>query len=444
MNDKDFIEDIVSKKTDDYFKEIKEEVGTTKYIIKAQISGSGIVERPDVVGAIFGQTEGLLSDDLDLRELQKTGRIGRIRVNIVSKNGKSTGEIIVPSSLDKVETAILAASLETIDRVGPCNAKIDVKAIEDVRKSKRNYVIDRAKIILTTMVDEITPESQELTDEVKESVRMGEIKTFGDDKLPAGPNVDESDAIIVVEGRADVLNLLKIGIKNTIAVEGTSVSQTIAGVSHEKTVTAFVDGDRGGELILRELFQIAEIDYVARAPMGKEVEELTKKEIIKALRNKIPAEQWIVENLDKPKSEITSKPQQKPEERDFHPKQQHQNENHSHPEQVQPKKPYSDLDRFGEIIEKLPGTLDAYLLDADGNVKHKVSVRDLVDAMRYTEDYEAVVFDGVVTQRLVDIAGEKNVKFLVGVKTGNITKKPVNLKVLSFKEQTGEMEGVGV
>ena len=159
MSDKDFIEDIVSKKSEDYFKDIKEEVGTTKYIIKAQITASGIVERPDVVGAIFGQTEGLLSDDLDLRELQKTGRIGRIRVNITSKNGKSTGEIIVPSSLDKVETAILAASLETIDRVGPCNARIDVTTIEDVRKSKRNYVIDRAKIILTTMVDEITPES---------------------------------------------------------------------------------------------------------------------------------------------------------------------------------------------------------------------------------------------------------------------------------------------
>ncbi|KYC49430.1 MAG: DNA primase DnaG [Candidatus Methanofastidiosum methylothiophilum] len=443
MKDKDFIEDIVSKKSDDYFKDIKEEVGTTKYIIKAQITASGIVERPDVVGAIFGQTEGLLSDDLDLRELQKTGRIGRIRVNIVSKNGKSTGDIIVPSSLDKVETAILAASLETIDRVGPCNARIDVKAIEDVRKSKRNYVIDRAKIILTTMVDEITPESQELTDEVKESVRMGEIKTFGEDQLPAGPNVDESDAIIVVEGRADVLNLLKYGIKNTIAVEGTSVSQTIARISHEKTVTAFVDGDRGGELILRELFQIAEIDYVARAPMGKEVEDLTKKEIIKALRNKIPAEQWIVENLDKPKMD-SQKPQQKSEEREYSQKQQHHQENHYHPEPVQAKKPYSDLDRFEEIIEKLPGTLDAYLLDVDGNVKHKVSVRDLVDAMRYTEDYEAVVFDGVVTQRLVDIAGEKNVKYLVGVKTGNITKKPVNLKVLSFKDQSGEMEGVGV
>lgn len=141
MSDKDFIEDIVSKKGDDYLKDIKEEVGTTKYIIKAQINASGIVERPDVVGAIFGQTEGLLSDDLDLRELQKTGRIGRIRVNITSKNGKSTGEIIVPSSLDKVETAILAASLETIDRVGPCNARIDVTTIEDVRKSKRNYVV---------------------------------------------------------------------------------------------------------------------------------------------------------------------------------------------------------------------------------------------------------------------------------------------------------------
>lgn len=443
MSDKDFIEDIVSKKSEDYFKDIKEEVGTTKYIIKAQITASGIVERPDVVGAIFGQTEGLLSDDLDLRELQKTGRIGRIRVNINSKNGKSTGEIIVPSSLDKVETAILAASLETIDRVGPCNARIDVTTIEDVRKSKRNYVIDRAKIILTTMVDEITPESSELTDEVKESVRMGEIKSFGEDQLPAGPNVDESDAIIVVEGRADVLNLLKYGIKNTIAVEGTSVSKTIGVISHEKTVTAFVDGDRGGELILRELFQIAEIDYIARAPMGKEVEDLTKKEIIKALRNKIPAEQWIVENLDKPRTEAT-RPQQKPEEREFPQKQPQYHEQQKPIEPIQQKKPYSDLDRFGEIIEKLPGTLDAYLLDVEGKVKHKVSVRDLVDAMRYTEDYEAVVFDGVVTQRLVDIAGEKGVRFLVGVKTGNITKKPVNLKVLSFKEQGGEMESVGV
>jgi len=443
MSDKDFIEDIVSKKSEDYFKDIKEEVGTTKYIIKAQITASGIVERPDVVGAIFGQTEGLLSDDLDLRELQKTGRIGRIRVNITSKNGKSTGEIIVPSSLDKVETAILAASLETIDRVGPCKARIDVTTIEEVRKSKRNYVIDRAKIILTTMVDEITPESSELTDEVKESVRMGEIKSFGEDQLPAGPNVDESDAIIVVEGRADVLNLLKYGIKNTIAVEGTSVSKTIGVISHEKTVTAFVDGDRGGELILRELFQIAEIDYIARAPMGKEVEDLTKKEIIKALRNKIPAEQWIVENLDKPRTDAP-RPQQKPEVREAPQNHYHPHEQQKPIEPIQPKKPYSDLDRFGEIIEKLPGTLDAYLLDAEGKVKHKVSVRDLVDAMRYTEDYEAVVFDGVVTQRLVDIAGEKGVKFLVGVKTGNISKKPVNLKVLSFKEQGGELESAGV
>ena len=443
MSDKDFIEDIVSKKGDDYLKDIKEEVGTTKYIIKAQINASGIVERPDVVGAIFGQTEGLLSDDLDLHELQKTGRIGRIRVNITSKNGKSTGEIIVPSSLDKVETAILAASLETIDRVGPCNARIDVTTIEDVRKSKRNYVVDRAKIILTTMVDEITPESSELTDEVKESVRMGEIQSFGEDQLPAGPNVDESDAIIVVEGRADVLNLLKYGIKNTLAVEGTSVSKTIAAISHEKTVTAFVDGDRGGELILKELFQVAEVDYIARAPMGKEVEDLTKKEIIKALRNKIPAEQWIVENIDKPRYE-QSKPQVKHDEKEPQQKHHRPESYHKPPEPIPLKKPYSDLDRFGEIIEKLPGTLDAYLLDAEGKIKHKVSVRDLVDAMRYTEDYEAVVFDGVVTQRLVDIAGEKGVKFLVGVKTGNITKKPVNLKVLSFKEQSGEMEAAGV
>lgn len=41
----------------------KEEISTTKYLIHAQINANGIVEKPDVVGAIFGQTEGLLSND---------------------------------------------------------------------------------------------------------------------------------------------------------------------------------------------------------------------------------------------------------------------------------------------------------------------------------------------------------------------------------------------
>jgi len=186
-----------------------EEISTTKYLIHAQINANGIVEKPDVVGAIFGQTEGLLSNDLDLRELQKTGRIGRIKVNINSKAGRSKGEIIIPSSLDRVETAILAASLETINRVGPCEAYIQVSKVEDVRAVKRRKVVDRAKELYKGMMEEVTPESLKMIEEVKEAMRIHEITEYGDEKLPAGPNVISSDAILVVEGRADVLNLLR-------------------------------------------------------------------------------------------------------------------------------------------------------------------------------------------------------------------------------------------
>jgi len=427
---------------------LKNEIGTTKYIIQANINASGIVERPDVVGAIFGQTEGLLGDDLDLRELQKTGRVGRIRVSINSKGGKSFGSISIPSSLDKIETAVLAASLETIDRVGPCEAKINVNKIEDVRSSKRAYVVDRAKEILKDMMDREVPETQELTEEVKQAVRVKQITKYGSENLPAGPNIDDSDAIIVCEGRADVLNLLKYGIKNAIAVEGTSVPDTIIKLSKEKTVTAFIDGDRGGELILRELMELGEIDNLARAPPGKEVEDLTRKEVFKSLRNKVSAEQALNEIFERSDSSgsYTPRPPPAPESsedqeqqlmpRSAGPKSRKPLKTSEPKELTSQQEPKDDgeMQQFREFIEKLPGTLDAYVLDKDCNVKMKVSVRDLVDAMKYTDDVDAVVFDGVITQRLVDIAGERNVKYLVGVKTGNITKKPLHLKVLSFKD----------
>src|SRR5659263_656150 len=253
---------------------------TTKYIIHATIKADGVIERPDVVGAIFGQTEGLIGADLDLRELQKSGRIGRLEVNIKSNMGKSAGTIDIPSSLDKVETAVLAASLETIDRIGPCISNISIMKI-----------VERAKQVLTAMFDETLPESQEIIDEVRQSIRIEEMTTYGKDNIPMGPNVLDSDAIIVVAGRADVLNLLRYGIKNAIAVGGTNVPQAVADLCKKKTVTAFTDGDRGGELIIKELLQVADVDFIARAPDGKGVEELVQKEVVKSLRQKIPVEQ---------------------------------------------------------------------------------------------------------------------------------------------------------
>lgn len=263
---------------------------TTKYLIHISLSAEGVVEKPDVVGAIFGQTEGLLGEDLDLRDLQRTGRVGRIDVQITSKKGETTGEILISSSLDRAETAILAASLETIDRVGPCVAHVTVASIEDIRVSKRRKIVERAKEILIDRFEDGTIDSDELLDDVRQSMRIEKIGSVGDEKAPAGPHVMESDAIIIVEGRADVLNLLRYGIKNAVAVEGTNIPRTVIDLCEKKTTTAFFDGDRGGELILRELLQVADIDFVAFSPRGKSVEDMTRKEVIKTLRNKVPVE----------------------------------------------------------------------------------------------------------------------------------------------------------
>ncbi|MEM4069017.1 MAG: DNA primase DnaG, partial [Thermoplasmatales archaeon] len=265
----------------------------TKYLIKVKIVTDGIVEKPDVVGAIFGQTEGLLGDELDLRDLQKSGKIGRIEVDIESKNGKSEGLVYIPSGVDQVETSILAASLETIDRIGPCKAKVEVIDVEDVRAAKREKVVDRAKEILEKMLVNNKSLGEDLIQEVRSKVENAEITAYGPDKLPGGPNVNSSESIIVVEGRNDVLNLLKYGIKNAIAVEGTNISKTISDLTKQKTTTAFLDGDRGGDLILKELLQVADVDFVARAPQGFEVEELTYKQVVKALRDKMPVDQYL-------------------------------------------------------------------------------------------------------------------------------------------------------
>lgn len=259
---------------------------TEKYLIHATIAADGVVERSDVVGAVFGQTEGLLGDELDLRDLQESSRVGRIDVSVQSENGQSFGEVTVASSLDKVETAILGAALETIDRIGPCQASVEVTSIEDVRAAKRREVVERAKELIAGGFEETSLASDDILEEVREAARVEGIVEY--EGLPAGPRVGDSDAVIVVEGRADVLTLLECGIKNAVAVEGTNVPDAVADLTADRTVTAFLDGDRGGELILRELAQVGDVDYVAFAPPGESVEDLDRNAVFEALRGKVP------------------------------------------------------------------------------------------------------------------------------------------------------------
>ncbi|MFW3145240.1 MAG: DNA primase DnaG [Thermoplasmatota archaeon] len=429
---------------------------TTKYLIEAKLVADGVVEKPDVVGAIFGQTEGLLGDELDLRDLQKTGRMGRIEVDINSKKGKSEGTVLLPSSLDQVETAILAAALETIDRIGPCRAKISIEKIDDVRIKKKQKIVDRAKELLSRLLDQTKTGGLDLTDSVRQAVQIDEVVNYGEDKCPAGPNVDTSDAIILVEGRSDVINLLKYGIKNTVAIGGTNVPVTIQKLSNEKVVTAFVDGDRGGELILKELFQVAEIDFVARAPKSLEVEELTQKQIIKALRNKIPVEQYMEMNdlrFDIPRTEKKHVEEEKKELRPEQPYKKEQ-EKKKEPEQKEPVQPPApekppikavtgkpkqesdqmgaEMTRYKDILKTLSGTLKAMLLNENGEVVQELAVRQLADTLKTPpSEIHAVVFDGIISQRLLDIAFEQKVKYLVGSKKGNLTKEPEGVLVLS-------------
>jgi DNA primase len=395
-----------------------------KYVIKAEIEAQGVIEKPDVIGAVFGQTEGLLGPDLDLRELQRTGRIGRIEVNITSEKGKSYGEIIIPSSLDSAETALIAATLETIERVGPCLAKITLKSVEDTREVKRKFVVEKAKAILKELLDKSTPDINRIAEEIKQEVKTYEITSY--QGLPCGPDVLESEDIIVVEGRADVINLVKYGIKNVIAIEGSSIPEAIIELSKEKTVTAFFDGDRGGLLNLKSLLETADVDYVALAPEGKEVEELSKKEVYKALREKISASQFKLEiknenGIKKEREEI-----KKSAEIEAHVKERGFKQRQVAVSVSQQKISLTENEKniFSKTLEELIGTRAACIFDSSFNILGKVPIKELQNTLKTLENPFAVVFDGKIDYKLDMIARKKGVKFLVGMEKENI-KSPV-------------------
>ena len=371
---------------------------TIKYVIRANFEVEGVVEKPDVIGAVFGQTEGLFGSELDLRELQKTGRIGRIEIELKSEKDKTKGRIIIPTSLDRVSTAIIAASIESIERIGPCQARVHLEKIEDVREAKRKAIIERAKEILHDWNLERQPETEEIFREVSEILRAARVQKYGPENLTAGPDIDSAKEIIIVEGRADVINLLKVGIQNVIALEGVKIPETIIKLTKEKEATAFLDGDRGGDLILKELLQVARIKYVARAPNGKEVEDLNAKEIEIALKNRIPVEEVLKKKRKRKKILV--------------------------PKEIE------------SAVKDLKGTLEAVLLDEKMNEITRMPVSKLAEKLKEIEGVNTVVFDGVITQRIVDIASEKKIKYLVAARISDVIKQPLNVKLLTFDNIT--------
>jgi DNA primase len=442
-------------------------IDTVKYLIYTQVEIDGLVEKPDVVGAIFGQTEGLLGDELDLRDLQKNGRIGRIEVDLDGKDGRTSGTIKIPSSLDMVETCIIAAALETVDRVGPCEARLKIGKVEDTRSLKRKVMVERAKALLKNLLNTEIPESKEISELVRDEVKTAEIVEYGQDRLAAGPMVDKSEEVVFVEGRADVINLLKNDIANVVAIGGARITKTIVELSKKKEVTIFLDGDRGGDIILNELVQSnVDIDFIARAPTGMEVEELTRKEIIKYIRNRVPFEQGVnkkalerrtrevpkfrqtAEQIEEKKRRVEAEHaqviipplhQKREKKEDFSLDIELEKDHAPAPKapravveepKVEKFEPLEKDDLVKELAQ-LANTLKARFYNEKLERVGEVQVRDVIKSLSDARGIHAIVFDGIITQRLADLASKQGVKIIVGIKTGNVNKVPDNIEIIT-------------
>lgn len=372
-----------------------------KYVIHATIKADGTVARKDVVGAIFGQTEGLLGEDLQLRKLQRTGRIGHVDVNLNNNKGRVKGEITMTSSIDQVSTAVIGAALETIDRIGPCKAIIRVQRIENVHSAKRDTVIDRAKSLLMEMIETGADESKNILDEVRAVLTLDtEVEFHG---MTAGPNVKKSEAIIIVEGRNDVRNLLKFGIKNAVATMGSGLKpELIELAGKKKSVTAFLDGDRGGRLLLMEISGSLgkSLTHVAMAPQSREVEHLEGKVVTKCLNQKEAANKAVsriqVELAKEDDKSVGrgSAALEAPE----------------------------DVKGWAEMMDGLKRNQAIIVLE-DGSGSDPVGASGLEAALAEAEGAQGLVFAGKVNDRIFDLAAGAGIGNVLGKTVGKDTLK---------------------
>jgi len=371
-----------------------------KYMIYAIFTAEGSLEKPDVIGAIFGQTEGLLGNELEMRELQKEGKIGRIEVDLEKEGKRTVGTIRIPTALDQSETTLIAAAIETIERIGPSDSQIEIEKIEDVRGSKREYIIERAKKLMGELYGKTS--SKEIANEIKTAARISIISEYGKEKLPSGDLSGKE--IIVVEGRADVINLIKNGINNVIAMNGTKLPESIEELSKEKELTLFVDGDRGGKLIVKNVIDNTEVKYIAMAPNGKEVEELNNKEILISLRKKISVDEFLSREGGVKKR----------------PSQSSQKASNS-----------IDKEKIKEIAKEIEATGKAVILNNSLEKIKKISVRGLITSLRKNKDKnpEILVVDGIITNSIIKAAEEVGCKIIMGK---NFATTNTNIELLSF------------
>jgi DNA primase len=419
--------------------------GIVKYHVKLKFDVDGLVEKADIIGAIFGQTEGLLGPEMNLNELQKVSKVGRIEVNVETKGNMTKGDALIPMSTDISTAALIAAAIESIDKVGPFPAKFGLVGIDDIRAIKKKVIVDRAKKIVQDWATRTISEGDEMLKDVYDASKPGKLTSFGKAQLACGTGVFDSPWIILVEGRADVVNLLRAGYDNAIAIEGARIDETVTKLTEGKRVVAFLDGDRAGDLILKELHGVVKIDKVLRAPTGKEVEECTPLEISEILKDVFSSEVPSVQQPVYPTHQPSHHQQQHHYERRTYRRERDQQEDYRAPPSRQPEALESAQPAKGTLVEdsaeivsavrdvypQINETLEAVLLDGSMNTLLKVPVSEVIKRLNSAEGGKLLVIDGIVTQRLVDAADRAGIEYIVGHRMTDL-KKPSDIRIRTF------------
>ena len=412
--------------------------GIVKYHVKLSFEVDGLVEKADIIGAIFGQTEGLLGPEMNLNELQKVSKVGRIEVNVDTKSNIAKGDALIPMSTDISTAALIAAAIESIDKVGPFQAHFILSGIDDIRAIKKKVIVDRAKKIVQEWATKTISEGEEMLKDVYDASKPGKLTAFGKAQLACGTGVFNSEWIILVEGRADVINLLRAGFDNAIAIEGAKIDETITHLTEGKKVIAFLDGDRAGDLILKELQGLVSVDKVYRAPQGREVEECTPLEISQLLgnifeeskedtfpRKQTPFPQKKYHKTEKEKPVFQQSPQKIPQGNNVESILVQTNND------IKSDTGQNSIIR--DIYSQINETLEAIVLDGSMNTIIKVPVSEIVKKLDDISGGKILILDGIVTQRLIDASDKAGIEQIVGHRLADI-KRNSSLKINTFSE----------
>ncbi len=410
--------------------------GIVKYHVKLKFEVDGLVEKADIIGAIFGQTEGLLGPEMNLNELQKVSKVGRIEVNVDTKSNIAKGDALIPMSTDISTAALIAAAIESIDKVGPFQARFGLVGIDDIRAIKKKVIVDRAKKIVQEWATKTISEGEEMLKDVYDASKPGKLTAFGKAQLACGTGVFDSDWIILVEGRADVINLLRAGFDNAIAIEGAKIDETVTKLTEGKKVIAFLDGDRAGDLILKELQGLVKIDKILRAPPGREVEECTPMEIAEILKETMP---YVSTNgqqdssLQPQQTQKRERQEQVVQQQQQQAEEQQQTQTTANSNANQQGDAANILSAIRDVYPEINETLEAVILDSSMKTLLKIPVSDVVKKLNSTEGAKMLVLDGIVTQRLVEAADKAGIEYIVGHRMSEL-KKSTDVRVRTFSD----------